>query len=144
MVGLSALWRNTEQRVIDGPTVHGAPQRGLVLPGWVAGNDVITQILVILTARAICAADALAVGVVTVAAQQRAGGAVQIDLGQLLLAVVLEGVFDIADRFQGQVAIRVVLIAGQQLAAGGSYPPKSTTLTPTILYCYQISLKYLH
>ncbi|WP_171014166.1 hypothetical protein [Chitinivorax sp. B] len=49
--------------------MHGAPQRGLVLPGWVTGNDVITQILVILTARAIAAADAFTVGIVTVAAQ---------------------------------------------------------------------------
>ncbi|WP_171014088.1 hypothetical protein [Chitinivorax sp. B] len=49
--------------------MHGAPQRILVLPGWVAGNDVVAQILVILTAGAIAAADALAVGIVTVAAQ---------------------------------------------------------------------------
>ncbi|WP_171014200.1 hypothetical protein [Chitinivorax sp. B] len=49
--------------------MHGAPQRILVLPGWVTGDDVITQILVILTARAIAAADAFTISVVTVAAQ---------------------------------------------------------------------------
>ncbi|WP_137940472.1 hypothetical protein [Chitinivorax sp. B] len=124
---------NAQQRVIGGAAVHGAPQRGLVLPGLVTGDDVITQILVILTARAICAADALAVGIVTVAAQQGAGGAVQIDLGQLLLAVVLEGVFDRANGLQRQVAVRVVLVAGQYFAAGRSYPPKSTTLTSSII-----------
>ncbi|WP_137939567.1 hypothetical protein [Chitinivorax sp. B] len=69
MVGLGALTGNTQQRVIGSTAVHGAPQRGLVLPGWVTGDDVITQILVILTAGAICATDAFTVGVVTVAAQ---------------------------------------------------------------------------
>ncbi len=98
----------------------------------ITGDDIVAQVVVILAAGAIAAADALAVGVVTVAAQQGARCAVQVDPGQLLQAVVLEGMLNCADRLQGQVAVGVVLEAGQHVAAGGGYPPKSTTLTPTI------------
>ncbi|WP_137940220.1 hypothetical protein [Chitinivorax sp. B] len=40
--------------------------------------------------------------------------------------------FDIANGLQRQVAVRVVLVAGQQLVAGGSYPLKSIAMIPTI------------